>query len=119
MPGGGGDRPASEGIETPGADEILVGLGGTAGEQGVPFRHVAIGDNAESGGPLVVVGGVDVREGFADVGGVETDERVHAVFSALDGLGFDFVEGALFLLLLSEGSGRHREKHETCNQTRK
>ncbi len=108
--GGGGNRPAAEGIEAPGADEILISLRRIGGQQGVPCRHVAIGDGAECGRPLIIVGGFDVGEGFADVGGIEADEGIHSVFGAFDSFGFNFVKGAFFLWLLGAGAGCQRDQ---------
>jgi hypothetical protein len=41
-----------------------------------------------------------VRKRFADIGGIEADQRIHAIFGTLQRLGFDFVERAFFLRLL-------------------
>ena len=73
--------------------------------------HVAVGDGTEGGGPFVVIGSLDGGEGFADVGGVEADKRIHAVFGALESFSFDFVEGAFFLFLReSKASGHHKKE---------
>jgi hypothetical protein len=60
---------------------------------------------------------LDSRE--SDVGGIEADERVHSVFGALDGFGFNFVECAFFLRLLSAAAGRQCDQDQTCKQALK
>ena len=79
----------------PGADVVGIGLGGIGLLQRLRFVEVAIADAHEAGGPLVFVGGVDALEGFFHVGGIEADQRILADFGAVNGFGFDFVDGAL------------------------
>jgi hypothetical protein len=38
---------------------------------------------------------VNILEGFLDIGGVQANERIHAIFGSMNCLGFDFFDGPL------------------------
>ena len=62
------------------------------------------------------VGGIsfdlDIFEGFLHVAGIEADQRVLADYRAMDGLGTNFIDGALTALLLSRRECNERENCE-------
>ena len=105
--GRGGNRPASERIKPPRADVVGVRFHRVGFLQRLGFIHVAIGHSHKGRRPLVFIASMDGGEGFLDVAGIESDERIHSVLSAMDSLGLNLIERALGALL-GEGDGAHR-----------
>ena len=92
-------RPASERIEPPGPDVVGIRFLGVALLQRLSFGHVAVSNPHEGGGPFIFIFCLDRLKCVTNIGGVEADERVHAVLGALDGLGLDLIQRAFSALL--------------------
>src|SRR3982074_3141562 len=93
------DWPAAKGIKAPCFHVCRAGLYWISCFQPLGLRHVAVGDATESRGPFVIVRRVVGRKGFAHVGRIKPNKGVHAVFSALYSLGFDFIDRAFAVFL--------------------
>jgi hypothetical protein len=67
------NRPASEGIEAPGANVVGIGLGWVRFLQRLRFAEIPVRDAHKAGSPFVFVGGVNAFKGRFHVGWVEAD----------------------------------------------
>src|SRR5258708_40131571 len=93
------DWPAAKGIKTPCFHVCRSVLYWLICFQRLGLRHVAVGDATEPRGPFVIIRRLDRGKGFAHVRRIKPNKGVHSVFGALYSLGFDFVEGALAMVL--------------------
>jgi hypothetical protein len=57
---------------------------------------------------------MDGVEGFLDVAGIKSDERVLSDFSTVDGFDLDLVDGALGALLGEARDSQLKDEKHTC-----
>src|SRR5665213_188284 len=91
--------PASNGVKTPGTNEIGLCLFGIGLLKSIGFRQVGVGCGHKSPSPLVLIARLNMFKSCAHIVAIKTYERIASHLSAVNSLNLDFVQRSLFLFL--------------------
>src|SRR5712691_1706146 len=104
--------PPSERVQSPRFHVQCAGLCGIRSFGRFCLCHVAVGNGAEGRCPFVIIRGLDRRKRFAHIHRIESDQRIHSIFCALNRFSLDFFQRSVSLLLRRHACKRERKKNQ-------